>query len=1204
MDKKVFDELEKINKNNKNDKESLFPEYEFLASCLRMGLTISDLKILTYVDVLKIFISFLRRKRRSAKRCKKSNTRRYTKFSCKNVGGRKMAGTLKGIILEIGGDTSGLQKALSSINTATSSLTKELRGINSLLKLDPKNTELVSQKQQVLAENIEQTSQKLEELRKLQEMANRDIDNISPENYRNLQREIINTENKLKDLQVQASKWTQAGEKLEEFGTKVTNISSKIDKLGSTLTTSLTLPVLAIGTAAINTGNDFEAQMSRVQAIAGATKDELKQLTDQAIDLGASTSFSASEVAEGMENLASAGFTTNEIMEAMPGLLDLAASSGADLATASEIAASSIRGFGLEASTSAHVADVFAEASARTNAQVEDMGYAMKYIAPVANTMGLKIEEVAAAIGIMSDAGVKGEQAGTTLRGALTRLTKPTDKMIDVMDELGLSFYDNEGKMKSLTEMISMLQNATKGLTEEEQQYALTTLFGTESLSGMVALINRGSGELSDMTKSFENCDGAAQDMADTMLDNTKGAFESLSGSLESAGIAIQRVLAPQIKELAKWIQGLVDDFNDLSDEEKENIVNTGLLVAAIGPAIKIISKLGTTVGSGIKIVGNFSEAIALIGKTSTKSFSEASKGTQALASAFTFLTTPVGLVITAIAALAAGLIYLATRQTEAQKKAKEFAEEMANEKEEFAEYNKSIDKTTNSNIAQINSVERLKNELSKLVDENGKVKEGYEGRVSFILNQLNSALGTEYKLNGNIIQSYKDLQTEIDKTIEKKRAEAILNGEQEKWTNAVNEEEDAVKNLTTARENLLKVQDEYGVSLDELREKAAGSIGKEKDYLNNVINAYDDATQTLKDNHDIQEQYANDYALFMEGKYNEVGQSIKNATSDWTDSSLETIRTSIIEQSKALENYKAIYDSTGSEVAKSQMEQAKQNMDNLINELTSRTSTITSMSGGEIAAWRTLANESYEEYSAAIAKMEPDMQEKIQVMTGILAANTSLSDNAADMARRTGGSFNANLNFKRITEEEIEGATAIINVNKSFEEATGNIANEGTKKFNEYINSQKGEDAASDYLAGANQGANNKKSSFWDLIFGIGKKANQKMRDGLGDGSPSVLAKEAVIDYFLGADIGAKKQGPKTVKNIEEYAKQINKNFGKTLESTNLGINNKLGAISSKIINGTQTVYTTPTLNIYTQGELNIRKVADEVNKIFGSKY
>ena len=389
-----------------------------------------------------------------------------------------MAGTIKGIIVEIGGDTSGLQKALKSVNSATSSLSKELRGVNSLLKLDPSNTELLSQKQTILAKNIEETSEKLNVLKNTQKQADEAMENgteISEENYRNLQREIINTENKLKQLQLEASNWTQAGKKLEEFGNKVTNISNKIDGLGTTLTTSLTLPVLAIGTAAVTTGNDFEAQMSRVQAIAGATGDELEKLTDQAIDLGATTSFSASEVAAGMENLASAGFTTQEIMDAMPGLLDLAASSGADLATASEIAASAIRGFGLEANTSAHVADIFAEAAARTNAQTEDMGEAMKYIAPVANTMGLSIEEVAAAIGIMSDAGIKGSQAGTTLRGALTRLTKPTDKMLDVMEDLGISFYDNEGKMKSLTEMIAMLQDATKDLTDEQEQNALTT---------------------------------------------------------------------------------------------------------------------------------------------------------------------------------------------------------------------------------------------------------------------------------------------------------------------------------------------------------------------------------------------------------------------------------------------------------------------------------------------------------------------------------------------------------------------------------------------------------------------------------------------------------------------------------------------------------------------------------------------------------
>lgn len=630
-----------------------------------------------------------------------------------------MAGTVKGIIVEIGGDTSGLQNALKKVNSATSSLSKELRGINSLLKLDPTNTELVSQKQQVLAENIEQTSQKLEELKKIQDEANASGDKVSSENYRALQREIISTENKLKDLQVQASKWTIAGKSIEEFGNKVTNISKKLDTLGNTITTTLTLPVLAIGTAAVTTGNTFEAQMSRVQAIAGATGDELEQLTQQAMDLGAETSFSATEVAEGMENLASAGFTTNEIMEAMPGLLDLAASSGAELATSSEIAASAIRGFGLEASEAGHVADVFAEAAARTNAQTEDMGEAMKYVAPVAKTVGLTMEETAAAIGIMSDAGIKGSQAGTTLRSGLTRIVKPTKQVAEAMETLGVEFYDNNGQMKSLTEIIKTLQDSTAGLTDEVKNQALAQIFGTEALSGMLALVGRGSDDLKDMKKSFEECDGSAEEMADTMLDNTSGALESLSGSFETAGIAIQKALAPEIKKLAKWIQGLVDDFSNLSEEEQLNIIKTVALVAAIGPAIKILSKLSSGVGTVIKGVGTFSQAVALVGKTTTDSFNKASTTTQNLAKVFTGLTSPVGIAVTAITVAIAG-ITIAMKN--AEKDTKEAFGNMGDSANDFVT---GID-TAQSHLDEFNTeLFASSEEQKKLEDEMKSVQDG-----------------------------------------------------------------------------------------------------------------------------------------------------------------------------------------------------------------------------------------------------------------------------------------------------------------------------------------------------------------------------------------------------------------------------------------------------------------------------------------------
>ena len=812
-----------------------------------------------------------------------------------------MAGTVKGIIVEIGGDTSGLQKALRNVNSATSSLSKELRGINSLLKLDPTNTELVSQKQQVLAENIEQTSQKLEELKKIQDEANASGDKVSAENYRALQREIITTENKLKDLQVQASKWTTAGKSIEEFGNKVKNVSDKLDNLGNTLTTTLTLPVLAIGTAAVTTGNDFEAQMSRVQAIAGATGDELEQLTQQAMDLGAETSFSATEVAEGMENLASAGFNTSEIMEAMPGLLDLAASSGAELATSSEIAASAIRGFGLEASEAGHVADVFAEAAARTNAQTEDMGEAMKYVAPVAKTVGLTMEETAAAIGIMSDAGIKGSQAGTTLRGGLTRIVKPTKQVAEAMETLGVEFYDSNGKMKSLTEIIQTLQEHTAGLTDEVKNQALAQIFGTEALSGMLALVDRGSDELKNMTKSFEKCDGSAEEMADTMLDNTSGALESLSGSLETAGIAIQKALSPEIKKLAKWIQGLVDNFSDLSDEEQLNIIKTVALVAAIGPAIKILSKLSSGVGTVIKGVGTFSQAIAVAKNNATSSITSVNN----LASAFKFLASPMGIATTALGLLIAAFVLAIEKQNQYALNLIDTRDKLKDAKEAQDEFNTSLQDSYNAEMSEIANVQSLANELQTLVDKNGKVKEGYEGRVDFILNELNEALGTEYKLNGNIVESYDKIVNSIDEVIQKKRAEILLANEEEKYNEALNKRTEAYNNLKQAQQELNEVTEKYSKAAqngDEYTKALWDSQLKlAKENLKTAETTYQDYLNDIA-------TYESDYATVMSGNNEQIQKLLDSRSYSYQSASgdlAETVANNIQQVQTEVDYYK-----------------------------------------------------------------------------------------------------------------------------------------------------------------------------------------------------------------------------------------------------------------------------------------------------------
>lgn len=339
---------------------------------------------------------------------------------------------------------------------------------------------------------------------------------------------------------------------------------------------TLALSVVGVGFSAsdvLSTYNGFESQMSGVRALTGATGEDFLLLKETAKELGAETSFSASQAAEGMQNLASAGFTTSEIVAAMPGMLDLAASSGEDLAAASDIAATTLRGFCLEASEAAHVADVLAEVSARTNATVADTGEAMKYIAPIANAMGLSLEETAAAIGLLSDAGIKGSQAGTTLRGALSRLAKPTEDMLEVMDSLGLSFYDSNGQMKSISSIVGMLKNNMASLTEEQKQNALVTLFGQEALSGMMVLMEAGPEKLDELTRSLENCEGAASEMSEVRLDNLAGDMEELSGAVETAKLELMEKLDPYLRSAVQWLTTKIP----IIQQKLEDMIDAGV---------------------------------------------------------------------------------------------------------------------------------------------------------------------------------------------------------------------------------------------------------------------------------------------------------------------------------------------------------------------------------------------------------------------------------------------------------------------------------------------------------------------------------------------------------------------------------------------------------------------------------------------------
>jgi TP901 family phage tail tape measure protein len=399
---------------------------------------------------------------------------------------------------------------------------------------------------------------------------------------------------------------------LQQTGRGIMSTGRSISDAGVQMGLAVTTPLLAIATTAVMIGAKFDAQMSRVQAISGATSGEFEKLRAKALELGASTTFSSTEVAQAMEQLASAGFNTSQIMNATAGVLNLASSAGIGLAEASQIAGSAINGFGLQASDAGHVADVLAKASAISATNATGLGDAFKYVAPVAKTLGISLEETAGAIGLMANAGIDGSQAGTTLRMGLLRLASPTKEMTKLMEATGSQFFDSSGKMKNLAGIIDTLRNATKNMTDEQKTSYLATLFGAEAVSGFMVLIDQGSGKLNEYTNTLKKSDGEAQKMADTMNNNLMGAWNNLTGALESLAISFSDVMKGDLQNLANKITDLVNWFTKLDPATKKVIVVIGLLVASIAPLLIVIGFIAQGVGALVVAFGAISAPIAI----------------------------------------------------------------------------------------------------------------------------------------------------------------------------------------------------------------------------------------------------------------------------------------------------------------------------------------------------------------------------------------------------------------------------------------------------------------------------------------------------------------------------------------------------------------------------------------------------------------
>lgn len=366
-----------------------------------------------------------------------------------------------------------------------------------------------------------------------------------------------------------------------KFDTKIdaSGFSSGIEKIGSIATKGLAVlgaAVTASTGVVVKLGMDFESQMSKVQAISGATGDELLQLTDKAKEMGKKTKFSATESAQALEYMAMAGWKTDDMLGGLEGIMNLAAASGEDLASTSDIVTDALTAFGLAASDSGHFADVLATASSNANTNVGMMGETFKYVAPVAGALGFSAEDTALAIGLMANSGIKAGQAGTSLRAILSRMAKPTKEVQSAMDELGISLTNSDGSMKSLNEIMGDLRNGFASLSEAEKAEMASALGGQEAMSGLLAIVNASDDDFNKLSGAIANCDGAAADMAETMNDNLKGKLTTLKSSLEGLGLDLYESMESPLKNLASLG---IDAVNELTEAfEKDGA--SGLITA------------------------------------------------------------------------------------------------------------------------------------------------------------------------------------------------------------------------------------------------------------------------------------------------------------------------------------------------------------------------------------------------------------------------------------------------------------------------------------------------------------------------------------------------------------------------------------------------------------------------------------------------
>lgn len=406
------------------------------------------------------------------------------------------------------------------------------------------------------------------------------------------------------------------GDKSATAEQKFKGLSSAFATVGSTMSRSVTLPLAGVGAAALKAGTDFESAMSQVAATMGTTTDKIQDLSKFAQHMGATTAFSATQAAEGLNVLAQSGLTAEEQMQALPEVLNLAAAGNLSLADSSTYVVGTLKGFGKGMDEAKRVTDLVAKGATMANTDVRGLGTALSSSSATAKSYGQNMDSVTLSLLRLAEQNITGEEAATALNRAMMDLYTPTSTAKKALDELGVSVYDAQGNARDFNDVVDELNGKLSGMSEEERNAYKNTIFTTYGLQAFNKMTVSSTEKVNDFKEGLKNANDSALKQAQTQLDNLKGDITLFKSALEGAGIVISNVLIPNIRNFIQWLTNLVTKFNELSEEQQNFIVKVGLVIAAIGPVLLILSKVATAVSRTITVFKTFKTTIEAV-KTS-----------------------------------------------------------------------------------------------------------------------------------------------------------------------------------------------------------------------------------------------------------------------------------------------------------------------------------------------------------------------------------------------------------------------------------------------------------------------------------------------------------------------------------------------------------------------------------------------------------